>query len=117
VKRITDFFSCIYVFGHNFSLVRLCDGDFGITPVDDITAGITCVTFCFAFIIIIIIIIIIITVCTYRLQQPLRDIIHERINKHHNKLEAHPTPLLQSPLQPVNTRRLKQCWPLDLQGT
>jgi hypothetical protein len=33
------------------------------------------------------------------------DVIHERINKHHNKLEAHPSPLLeplllQSVLQP-----------------
>jgi len=35
------------------------------------------------------------------------DVIHERINKHHNKLEAHPIPLLEPPLQPVNTRRLK----------
>jgi len=43
---------------------------------------------------------------TYRLQHPLRDVIHERINKHHNKLEAHPKPLLQ----PINTRRLKSCW-------
>ena len=45
------------------------------------------------------------------------DVIHERINKHHNKLEAHPNPLLQPLLQPGNTRRLKRCWPLDLQGT
>jgi hypothetical protein len=45
------------------------------------------------------------------------DVIHERINKHHNKLEAHPNPLLEPLLQPVNTRRLKRCWPLDLQGT
>ena len=37
------------------------------------------------------------------------DVIHERINKHHNKLEAHPNPLLQPLLQPVNTRRLKRC--------
>ena len=29
------------------SLVRLCDSDFGITPVDDITIGITCAAFCF----------------------------------------------------------------------
>jgi hypothetical protein len=37
------------------------------------------------------------------------DVIHERINKHHNKLESHPNPLLQPLLlvQPVNTRRLK----------
>jgi len=26
------------------------------------------------------------------------DVIHERINKHHNKLEAHPNPLLASPV-------------------
>jgi hypothetical protein len=45
------------------------------------------------------------------------DVIHERINKNHNKLEAHPNPLLEPPLQPVNNRRLKRCWPLDLQGT
>jgi len=45
------------------------------------------------------------------------DVIHERINKHHNKPEAHPNPLLQPLLQPVNTRRLNGCWPLDLQGT
>jgi DNA polymerase III sliding clamp (beta) subunit (PCNA family) len=45
------------------------------------------------------------------------DVIHERINKHHNNLEAHPNPLLKPLLQPVNTRRLKRCWPLDLQGT
>ena len=31
------------------------------------------------------------------------DVIHERINKHHNKLEAHPNPLLQPLLQPINT--------------
>ena len=44
-------------------------------------------------------------------------VIHERINKHHNKLEAHPNPILEALIQPVNTRRLKRCWPLDLQGT
>ena len=45
------------------------------------------------------------------------DVIHERLNKHHNKLEAQPNPLLEPLLQPTNTRRLKRCWPLDLQGT
>jgi len=45
------------------------------------------------------------------------DVIHERINNHHNKLEAHPNPLLEPILQTINTRRLKRCWPLDLQGT
>ena len=47
VPRITDFCSCIYVLGCKLSLVRLCDSDFGITPVDDITIGVTCAAFCF----------------------------------------------------------------------
>jgi len=47
VPRITDFCSCIYIFRCRLSLVRLCDIDFGITPVDDITIGITCAAFCF----------------------------------------------------------------------
>jgi hypothetical protein len=45
------------------------------------------------------------------------DVIHEIINKQHNKLEAHPNPLLQPVLQLINTRRKKRCRPLDLQGT
>jgi hypothetical protein len=45
------------------------------------------------------------------------DVIHGRINKHRNKLGAHPNPLLEPLLQPINTRRLKRCWPLDLQST
>ena len=45
------------------------------------------------------------------------DVIRERINKHHNKLEAHPNPLLEPLIQSVNTSRLKWCWPLDLQDT
>ena len=40
VPRITNFCSCIYVLGCKLSLVRLCDSDFGITLVDDITIGI-----------------------------------------------------------------------------
>jgi hypothetical protein len=47
VPRITDFCICIYVFGCKSSLFRLCDSDFGITAVDDITVGITCAAFCF----------------------------------------------------------------------
>jgi hypothetical protein len=45
------------------------------------------------------------------------DVIHERINNHHNNPEAHPNPLLQPLLQTTNSRRRKRCWPLDLQGT
>jgi len=29
------------------NLFGLCNGDFGITPTDDITIGITCAAFCF----------------------------------------------------------------------
>jgi hypothetical protein len=47
VPRITDLCSCIYVFGCKLSLVRLWDGDFGVTPVDGITIGFTCAAFCF----------------------------------------------------------------------
>ena len=47
VPRITDFCTCIYVFGCKLSLFRLCDSDFGITPADDITIGTTCAVFCF----------------------------------------------------------------------
>ena len=45
MSRITDFCSCMYVFGCKLSLVTLCDSDF--TPVDDIAIGITCAAFCF----------------------------------------------------------------------
>jgi hypothetical protein len=45
------------------------------------------------------------------------DVIHERINKNRNKLEAHPNPILEPLLQPRNSRRLKRCWSLDLQDT
>ena len=47
MPRIADFCSCIYVLGCKLSVDRLCDGDCGITAVDDITIGITCAAFCF----------------------------------------------------------------------
>jgi len=37
----------LYAFGCKLSLVRLCDSEFGITRLNDITIGITCVVFCF----------------------------------------------------------------------
>ena len=46
----------------------------------------------------------------------ISDVIRERMNKPHNKLEAHPNPLLQSLQQPVNTGRLKRCWPCTCQA-
>jgi len=36
----------ICVLGCKLSVVRLCDGDFGITAVDGIAIGITCAAFC-----------------------------------------------------------------------
>jgi hypothetical protein len=36
------------------------------------------------------------------------DVIHERINKHHIKLEAHLNPLLEPLLQPANRTRVKR---------
>ena len=45
--RVTDFCSCTYVLGCRLSLVRHCDSDFEVTPVDDITIGINCAAFCF----------------------------------------------------------------------
>jgi hypothetical protein len=42
----TNFCNCTYVLGCRLSLVRLCDSDFGITPVDDITIRTTCASFC-----------------------------------------------------------------------
>jgi len=72
VQRITDFCICVCVFGCKLSLFKLCDSDFGITPVDDITIGITSTVLCFYIAHIslasywfIIIIIIIITIIIY----------------------------------------------------
>jgi len=39
VPRITDICISIYVLVCRFRLARLCDSDFGITAVDDITIG------------------------------------------------------------------------------
>jgi hypothetical protein len=36
------------------------------------------------------------------------DVIHERIHKHHIKLETQPNPLLEPLVQTVNTRKLKR---------
>jgi hypothetical protein len=45
------------------------------------------------------------------------DVIHERIGKHHTKLEDNPNPLLEPLLQPAYNRRLNRCWPFDLEVT
>ena len=51
-QELQIFCICIYVFWCKLSLFRLCNNDFGIIPLEDITIGSTCA----AFIIIIIII-------------------------------------------------------------
>ena len=43
------------------------------------------------------------------------EVINERINKHLNKLESHPSPLLETLKQPMRNRRLKRRWTSDLQ--
>jgi len=40
-------FAAVYMYWDAGCVVRLCDNDFGITQVDDITIGIICVAFCF----------------------------------------------------------------------
>jgi len=40
-------FAVVYMYSGAICLVRLCDSDFGITPVYDITIGITFAAFCF----------------------------------------------------------------------
>jgi hypothetical protein len=47
MPRITDFCDCTYALGCKLSRFRFCDNDFGITPVDNITIGITFAAFCF----------------------------------------------------------------------
>jgi len=53
---------------------------------------------------------------TYRIQR-VSDVIHETINKDHNKPEAHPNPLLEPFLQPINIRRIKGRWHFELKVT
>src|SRR5215469_14158124 len=43
----------------------------------------------------------------------VREVINERIDKHLNKLEYHPNPLLQTLAQPTRNRRLKRRWTSD----
>ena len=47
MPRNTDFCIRVNVLGCKLNLFRLCDSDFGITPVDDITIRITCTVLAF----------------------------------------------------------------------
>lgn len=42
------------------------------------------------------------------------EVIHAKIAKHHQTIEVHPNPLLEQLLLPVDNRRLKKKWPIDL---
>jgi hypothetical protein len=42
------------------------------------------------------------------------DVIKERSNNHHNRLETHTSPLMQPLLEEPNFRRLKRRLPIDL---
>jgi hypothetical protein len=44
----------------------------------------------------------------------ISDVIKERSNKHHNRLETHTNPLMQPLLEELNFRRLKRRLPIDL---
>jgi hypothetical protein len=42
------------------------------------------------------------------------EVINERVDKHLNKLESHPNPLVETLTQPMGNRRLKRRWTSDL---
>jgi hypothetical protein len=64
MRQELHIFAFVYMYLDASCRFRVCDNDFGITPVGDITIGITCTVFCFhiALISVIIIIITIITI-------------------------------------------------------
>jgi hypothetical protein len=43
-----------------------------------------------------------------------QDVIQQRSNKHHNKIETHETPLIKTLLARDDNKRLKRNWPIDL---
>jgi hypothetical protein len=44
----------------------------------------------------------------------VHEVIHQKCNKHHTRLETHETPLLKKLLLREENRRLKRNWPIDL---
>jgi hypothetical protein len=44
----------------------------------------------------------------------VQDVIHQKCNKHHTRLETHENPPLKTPLLREEKRRLKRKWPIDL---
>ena len=68
-------FAAVYMYwGCRLSVVTLCGSDCGITPVDDITIGINCVSFCFHMAHILLLLLLVVVV-VYKLHSP--RMIHE----------------------------------------
>jgi hypothetical protein len=44
----------------------------------------------------------------------VQDVIHQKCNNHHTRLETHENPLLKNFLLREENRRLKRNWPIDL---
>jgi hypothetical protein len=44
----------------------------------------------------------------------VQDVIQQKSNKHHNKIDIHENPLLKELLIREDNRRLKRNWPIDL---
>jgi hypothetical protein len=44
----------------------------------------------------------------------VQDVIHQKCNNHHTRLETHENPLLKKLLLREENRRLKRNWPIDL---
>jgi hypothetical protein len=44
----------------------------------------------------------------------VQDVIHQKCNNHHTRLETHETPLLKTLLLREENRRFKRNWPIDL---
>jgi hypothetical protein len=44
----------------------------------------------------------------------VHEVIHQKSNKHHTRLETHENPLLKTVLVREENRRLRRNWPIDL---
>jgi hypothetical protein len=44
----------------------------------------------------------------------VQDVIHQKCNNHHTRLETHENPVLKTLLVSEENRRLKRNWPIDL---
>jgi hypothetical protein len=44
----------------------------------------------------------------------VHEVIHQKCNKHHTRLETHENPLLKTLLLGEENRRIKRNWPINL---